>query len=173
MRQKTRHAQPIPLERLPTRSGQIPECCSVGPPTMKARTCGAPCASLRRSSVVEREAENSHHSPRRITRRRTFFHLPLSLSTRPTGQEPRNPRVRGFMACSFPPSSATRLQAVDAAAVKNARVPLKASVSPAARSLGSCKAARQEFEGATQDPNFSGTACQLPNQPLIKVSSLT
>jgi hypothetical protein len=65
------------------------------------------------------------------------------------------------MACrSFSPSSAARLQAVDAAAaaaVKNARVPLKASASPAPRSLGSCKAARQEFEGATQDTSVSGT----------------
>ena len=64
------------------------------------------------------------------------------------------------MACSFSPSSAARLQAVDAAAaaVKNARVlPLKASVSPAPRSLGGCKAARQEFEGATQDTSVSGT----------------
>ncbi|KAM3331534.1 hypothetical protein ACQJBY_027481 [Aegilops geniculata] len=67
------------------------------------------------------------------------------------------------MACSFSPSSATRLQAVDAAAVKSARVPLKASVSPAPRSLGGCRAARQEFEGATQDTTVSGTACQLPN----------
>jgi hypothetical protein len=65
------------------------------------------------------------------------------------------------MACSFSPSSAARLQAVDAAAaVKSARVPLKASVSPAPRSLGGCKAARQEFEGATQDPSVSGTVPQ-------------
>jgi hypothetical protein len=66
------------------------------------------------------------------------------------------------MACSFSPPTAARLQAVDAAApaaVKNARVPLKASASPAPRSLGlgGCKAARQEFEGATQDPSVSGT----------------
>ncbi|XP_047059722.1 uncharacterized protein LOC124666429 isoform X2 [Lolium rigidum] len=62
------------------------------------------------------------------------------------------------MACSFSPSSAARLQAVDAAAaaaVKSARVPLKASASPAPRSLAGCKAARQEFEGATQDPSVS------------------
>ncbi|XP_047059723.1 uncharacterized protein LOC124666429 isoform X3 [Lolium rigidum] len=68
------------------------------------------------------------------------------------------------MACSFSPSSAARLQAVDAAAaaaVKSARVPLKASASPAPRSLAGCKAARQEFEGATQDPSVSADSAIL------------
>lgn len=69
------------------------------------------------------------------------------------------------MACSFSPSSsATRLQAVDAAAagVKNGRVPLnlKASVTPAQRSLGlGCCRATARQEGATQDPNVAGTSC--------------
>ncbi|KAF7037131.1 hypothetical protein CFC21_047586 [Triticum aestivum] len=77
------------------------------------------------------------------------------------------------MACSFSPSSATRLQAVDAAAVKNARVPLKASVSPAPRSLGGCRAARQEFEGATQDPSVSGTAFSSARTQLDLLEQLT
>ncbi|KAM0858445.1 hypothetical protein ACQ4PT_047832 [Festuca glaucescens] len=70
------------------------------------------------------------------------------------------------MACSFSPSSAPRLQEVDAAAaaVKSARVPLKASASPAPRSLGSCKAARQEFEGATQDPSVSVDSAILSSE---------
>ncbi|EMS50153.1 hypothetical protein TRIUR3_26099 [Triticum urartu] len=59
---------------------------------MKARTCGAPCVA---SSVVEREAENSHHSPRRITRR-------TLLPPRPTGQEPRNLR-RSVHGVQLPP----------------------------------------------------------------------
>ena len=72
------------------------------------------------------------------------------------------------MACSFSPSSsATRLQAVDAAAaaavgVKNGRVPLnlKASVAPAQRSLGlGCCRATARQEGATQEPNVAGTSC--------------
>lgn len=64
------------------------------------------------------------------------------------------------MACSFPPSSATRLQAVDAAAVRSSRVPPRAAtVSPVQRSLGAgCKAAAAaRQEGATQDPAISGT----------------
>uniref|UniRef100_A0A0D9V3W0 Uncharacterized protein n=1 Tax=Leersia perrieri TaxID=77586 RepID=A0A0D9V3W0_9ORYZ len=62
------------------------------------------------------------------------------------------------MACSFPSSSATRLQAVDAAAaaaaMRSGRTPPRAAaVSPAQRSLGAgCKAARQEGASATQDP---------------------
>ncbi|CAO2165855.1 unnamed protein product [Urochloa humidicola] len=60
------------------------------------------------------------------------------------------------MACSFSPSSATRLQAVDAAVaagVKNGRVPLnlKATVAPAQRSLGRCRATARQ-EGATKEP---------------------
>ncbi|KAI4999576.1 uncharacterized protein LOC123444050 [Hordeum vulgare subsp. vulgare] len=76
------------------------------------------------------------------------------------------------MACSFSPSSATRLQAVDAAAVKNARVPLKASVSAAPRSLGSCRAARQEFEGATQqDPSVSVSSARTQLDLLEQLTS--
>ncbi|CAM0882018.1 unnamed protein product [Alopecurus aequalis] len=77
------------------------------------------------------------------------------------------------MACSFSPSSAARLQAVDvaAAAVKNARVPLKASVSPAPRSLGTCKAARQEFEGATQDPSVSVSSARAQLDFLEQLTS--
>nr|CAB3477862.1 unnamed protein product [Digitaria exilis] len=63
------------------------------------------------------------------------------------------------MACSFSASSATRLQAVDAAAavVKNGRVPLnlKASVAPAQRSLGCCRATARQ-EGATKEPSVAG-----------------
>lgn len=79
--------------------------------------------------------------------------------------------TNSFMACSFSPSSATRLQAVDAAAVKNARVPLKASVSPAPRSLGSCRAARQEFEGATQDPSVSVSSARTQLDLLEQLTS--
>uniref|UniRef100_A0ACD5VJZ5 Uncharacterized protein n=1 Tax=Avena sativa TaxID=4498 RepID=A0ACD5VJZ5_AVESA len=79
------------------------------------------------------------------------------------------------MACSFSPSSAARLQAVDAAAaaaaVKNARVPLKSSVSHAPRSLGSCKAARQEFEGATQDPSVSVSSARTQLDLLEQLTS--
>ncbi|XP_024314823.1 uncharacterized protein LOC100823674 isoform X2 [Brachypodium distachyon] len=76
------------------------------------------------------------------------------------------------MACSFSPSSATRLQALEAAAGgKNARIPLKASVSPPLRSLGSCKAARQEFEGATQDPSVSVSSARTQLDLLEQLTS--
>lgn len=109
-----------------------------------------PSLAGRWSACGETRHENSDHS-------RFFYAAFLGCSA--NCAEAINPRRS--MACSFSPSSATRLQALEAAAGgKNARIPLKASVSPPLRSLGSCKAARQEFEGATQDPSVSGTTCQ-------------
>ncbi|TVU35622.1 hypothetical protein EJB05_17521 [Eragrostis curvula] len=61
------------------------------------------------------------------------------------------------MACRFSPSPASRLQAVDAAAagVKSGRVPLKVSVAPAPRSLGSCKATARQEGTTQQEPNIA------------------
>lgn len=77
------------------------------------------------------------------------------------------------MACSFSPSPAARLQAVDAAAaaVKSAWLPVKASVSPSPRSLASCKAARQDFEGATQDPSVSVSSARTQLDLLEQLTS--
>ncbi|XP_066306741.1 uncharacterized protein [Miscanthus floridulus] len=81
------------------------------------------------------------------------------------------------MACSFSPSSATRLQAVDAAAaaagVKSGRVPLKASVAPAQqRSLGCCRAAARQ-EGATQEPNVAVSSARAQLDLLEQLTSPT
>jgi hypothetical protein len=67
------------------------------------------------------------------------------------------------MARSFPPSSATRLQTVDAVAagVKSGRVPLKVSVAPAPRPLGSCKATARQEGSTQQEPNTPGTCLLL------------
>ncbi|EES01227.1 hypothetical protein BDA96_03G270000 [Sorghum bicolor] len=86
------------------------------------------------------------------------------------------------MACSFSPSSsATRLQAVDAAAaaavgVKNGRVPLnlKASVAPAQRSLGlGCCRATARQEGATQEPNVAVSSARAQLDLLEQLTSPT
>lgn len=78
------------------------------------------------------------------------------------------------MACSFPPSSATRLQALDAAAagVKNGRVPLKASVAPAQRSLGCCRATARQ-EGATQEPSVAASSARAQLDLLEQLTSAT
>ncbi|KAL5221390.1 hypothetical protein ABZP36_026103 [Zizania latifolia] len=78
------------------------------------------------------------------------------------------------MACSFPPTSATRLQAVDAAAaaMRSGRVPPtpRAAVSPAHRSLGAgCKAS--QHEGATQDPAVSVSSARAQLDLLEQLTS--
>ncbi|OEL29333.1 hypothetical protein BAE44_0009650 [Dichanthelium oligosanthes] len=80
------------------------------------------------------------------------------------------------MACSFSPSSATRLQAVDAAAagVKNGRVPLKASITPAQRSLGCCRArATARQEGATKEPSVAVSSARTQLDLLEQLTSTT
>uniref|UniRef100_A0A0E0C5R4 Uncharacterized protein n=1 Tax=Oryza meridionalis TaxID=40149 RepID=A0A0E0C5R4_9ORYZ len=80
------------------------------------------------------------------------------------------------MACSFPPSSATRLQAVDAAAMRSSRVPPRAAaVSPAQRSLGAgCKAAAAaRQEGATQDPAISVSSARTQLDLLEQLTTPT
>ncbi|BAD73641.1 hypothetical protein [Oryza sativa Japonica Group] len=80
------------------------------------------------------------------------------------------------MACSFPPSSATRLQAVDAAAVRSSRVPPRAAtVSPVQRSLGAgCKAAAAaRQEGATQDPAISVSSARTQLDLLEQLTTPT
>ncbi|KAF8695948.1 hypothetical protein HU200_036824 [Digitaria exilis] len=78
------------------------------------------------------------------------------------------------MACSFSASSATRLQAVDAAAavVKNGRVPLnlKASVAPAQRSLGCCRATARQ-EGATKEPSVAVSSARTQLDLLEQLTS--
>ncbi|KAL5674118.1 hypothetical protein ACJX0J_018424, partial [Zea mays] len=78
------------------------------------------------------------------------------------------------MACSFPPSSATRLHALDAAAagVKNGRVPLKASVAPAQRALGCCRATARQ-EGATQEPSVAASSARAQLDLLEQLTSAT
>ncbi|CAO1948387.1 unnamed protein product [Urochloa humidicola] len=80
------------------------------------------------------------------------------------------------MARSFYPSSATRLQAVDAAAsgVKKGRVPLKlkASVAPAQRSLGRCRATARQ-EGATKEPSVAVSSARTQLDLLEQLTSPT
>ncbi|XP_062217390.1 uncharacterized protein LOC133917518 [Phragmites australis] len=76
------------------------------------------------------------------------------------------------MACSFSPSSTTRLQAVDAAALKSGRAPLKATVAPAQRSLGSCKAAARQ-EGATQESGVTVSSARTQLDLLEQLTSPT
>ncbi|KAJ1284679.1 hypothetical protein BS78_03G223600 [Paspalum vaginatum] len=80
------------------------------------------------------------------------------------------------MACSFSPSSATRLQAVDAAAagVKNGRVPvpLRSSAAPAQRSFGICRAAGRQG-GATQEPSVSVSSARTQLDLLEQLTSTT
>ncbi|CAL4974846.1 unnamed protein product [Urochloa decumbens] len=78
------------------------------------------------------------------------------------------------MACTFSPSSATRLQAVDTAAagVKNGRVPLnlKASVAPSQRSLGCCRATARQ-EGATKEPSVGVSSARTQLDLLEQLTS--
>ncbi|CAL4948275.1 unnamed protein product [Urochloa decumbens] len=80
------------------------------------------------------------------------------------------------MACTFSPSSATRLQAVDAAAagVKNGRVTrnLKASVAPSQRSLGCCRATARQ-EGATKEPSVGVSSARTQLDLLEQLTSPT
>lgn len=65
------------------------------------------------------------------------------------------------------------MDATAAASMKNARIPLslKASVSPAQRSLGGCRAAPQE--GATQDPSVSVSSARTQLDLLEQLTSPT
>ncbi|WVZ69363.1 hypothetical protein U9M48_018160 [Paspalum notatum var. saurae] len=78
------------------------------------------------------------------------------------------------MACSFSPSSATRIQAVDAAAagVKNGRVPLRSSAAPAQRPFGICRAAGRQG-GATQEPSVSVSSARTQLNLLEQLTSTT
>lgn len=76
------------------------------------------------------------------------------------------------MACSFSPSSATRLQAAGAAlaGVKNGRIPLKSSAAPSQRSLGSCRAAGRQG-GATQEPSVAVSSARTQLDLLEQLTS--
>ncbi|PAN29295.1 hypothetical protein PAHAL_5G215100 [Panicum hallii] len=79
------------------------------------------------------------------------------------------------MACSFSPSSATRLQALDAVAaagVRNGRVPVRGSVAPAQRSLGCCRATARQ-EGATQEPSVAVSSARTQLDLLEQLTSTT
>ncbi|TVU02481.1 hypothetical protein EJB05_52034 [Eragrostis curvula] len=79
------------------------------------------------------------------------------------------------MACRFSPSSASRLQAVDAAAagVKSVRVPLKVSVGPVPRSLGSCKATARQEGTTQQEPNIAVSSARTQLDLLEQLTSST
>ncbi|KAK3165014.1 hypothetical protein QOZ80_1AG0027820 [Eleusine coracana subsp. coracana] len=79
------------------------------------------------------------------------------------------------MACRFSPSSASRLQAVDAAAagVRSGRVPIKASVAPAPRLLSSCKATARQEDTTQQEPNTAVSSARAQLDLLEQLTSPT